>query len=984
MGDTRRKMRSSLVCFFCKRRKIKCDKGNPCSACVKYNESVCEYEAVQENQNNGAVSVGAYGGAVLDLEVRVPSKNSSSSTVSSGRRNNKRSSEVQSELEILKRKISMLEKSVSRTKTIEEDSQTKGLEQLSYNQYSPNNGQLLQNNLQHNQQHSQQNTPPQPQPLQHPPVFWPNVDPAAHSNSSRSSVATSNTADSAPIWQFQSDQSLLAFRTRNPFPSDVNVFSFHHNYVPFISTGCTTARYLPPLCWVSLVRLDNALSPIFWYKKGTIQNRIKYEKPMQASDKVFQDKFLLVNVDNVKYENPKRKHFKSEKIEMVRRFNESAMLVGLTVYPGEIDPNLDIALKVRLLLPTRKVIWLLIDRFFSRIYPFYPLLDQFDFEDQVTQILGSRNDDHVEVELLNITKKMDIVTCGLLLLVLRLSYLSVISNDPVYNENVFKGVDPSEEGQERTFLMHNPIHIDVIDIAQQCLHYFGYLRYCNLPILQLSIFTQVYQCYAPENGEGYEDITVKGHTAMLLNMAMSLGLHREPENFSLAARDPKLNNLCRKIWWYLMILDSHATISSGVQLCTKRQQFDTKPPFYTEGCSNVKDTKIEKTVISVVASFDSKYDEVLILSDLISNLEPTISVPDLTAAISRLEQRYLSTFSIDVDFEDMLAENFCSRSVCEEVARGIRMKIHFQSHTFLISICFHFFCYFEKLGNIEYAYFYMKKLVYLTLKKMMPFYNAYVNNGAKFFSKTSDIPITPTFQALVHKCMIYLQAILIRVRFSILQCEHSHSHTLQLLNNPHYKQRYELLQETWNLTENCLQVFVNHTSKLGSRFYYSWRCAKAQVVLKEIRQGTDYYVNYRKDNECYMLFDNEMLKDLNGILRLSLDAVAEPKEDVLNGSTNALTGVYMDQDTRSLSTVPLPEVGSPFDDKDLWHQMVMVKPRIHKSMKYSLTPPAVDFNAQLEFNDVPTYTNETFFPEQNFNTLGLFDNLFDDLDKPNF
>lgn len=971
-------MRSSLVCFFCKRRKIKCDKGNPCSACVKYNESVCEYEAVQENQNNGTVSVGAYGGAVLDLEVRVPSKNSSSSTVGTTRRNNnKRSSEVQSELEILKRKISMLEKSVSRSQNIEKDSQAMTHErQPSYNEYSPNNGQQQQHNLHH--------TPPQPQPHQQPPVFWSTVGPTAHSNSSLSSVATSNAAEAAPIWKFQSEQMLFSLRSCNPFPPDVNVFSFNHSYVPFISTGNSTARYLPPLCWVSLVRLDNALSPIFWYKKGTIQNRIKYEKPVQPSDKVFQDKFLLINVDNVKYENPKRRHFKTEKIEMVKRFNESAMLVGLTVYAGEIDPNLDIALKVRLLLPTRKVIWRLIDRFFSRIYPFYPLLDQFDFEEQVAEILGSRNDDHVEVELLNIAKKMDIVTCGLLLLVLRLSYLSVISNDAASNEAVFKGTDPSEEGQERTFLMHNPIHIDVIDIAQQCLHYFGYLRYCNLPILQLSIFTQVYQCYAPENGEGYEDITVKGHTSMLVNMAMSLGLHREPSNFSLSIRDPKLNNLCRKIWWYLMILDSHATISSGVQLCTGRQQFDTKPPFYTEGCSNVKDIKMERTVITVIASFDPKYDEVVLLSDLISNLEPTISVPDLTASVNRLEQRYLSTSPIDTDLEDMLAEACCSSTIYEEVTRSIRMKIHFQSHAFLISICFHFFCYFEKLGNIEYAYFYMKKLVYMTLKKMMPFYNAYVDKSAKLFAKTSDIPITPTFQALVHKCMIYLQAILIRLRFSILQCELSHSHTFQLLNNPHYKQRYELFQETWDLTENCLQVFVNLTTKLGSRFYYSWRCTKAQVVLKEIRQGTDYYVNYRKGNECFMLFDNEMLEDLNDLLRLSLDAIAENKTDVSNSTTNALSGVYMDQDTRSLSTVPLPEGASPFDDKDLWHQMIMVKPRIHKSMKYSLTPPTVDYNTQLDFNDIPTYTNDTYFPEQNFSSLGIFENLFNELDKPDF
>lgn len=952
-------MRSSSVCFFCKRRKIKCDKGTPCSACIKYNESVCEYDTYQDVKSNGNASVGACGGAVLDLDVRAPSS----------RRGTKRTSEVQTELDILKKKISVLEQSVSLKHSMDKSSHTFYQLDLPQQPIPPyNSSQIVAPH------HSVLQLP-----LQHPLVsnmnsYWQTqpVLPTLQSNSSHSSIDNATPSDPSLLWLTPTKLSEI-LRISYPYPSDVKTFSFHRNYTPFIWAGASTARYIPPLCWVSLVKIDPALAPIFAYKRSTIADRLVHDVPVQPSDKVFQDKVVLGIVEDFKYENPKRRHFVKEKSEMVDRYNESAMLVGLTVFGGEIDPNLDIASKVKSLLPSRKVIWSLIDRFFILIYPFYPLLDQFDFEEQVSEILGSRNRDHVQVTTLNIKKKMDVITCGLLLLVLRLAYLSIITNDVAYNETIFKGSDNSEDGQERTFLMHNPIHIDVIDVAQQCLHYFGYLRFSNLSILQLSIFIQVYQCYAPENGEGYEDVTVKGHTSMLIHMAMSLGLHREPVNELLTAHNLRSNNLCRKIWWYLLILDANATIASGVHLSIGRKQFDTKPPYYSERCSNIKDIAMEKTIIALISSFDPKFDEVLKLSDLFSNLEPLIPISEISSLLSAIEVDYAAVDNEKLSLDGILSESFANHDIYEETVRGLRMKVKFQHHICLLSISFHFFCYFEKLGNIDHAYFYMKKLLFLTMKNMMLFYNAYVNNSLTLFPRTSDIPITPTFQALMHKCMICLQSILARVRFSILQCETSTTHKFLLQNHVSYKQRYDLLCETWDIAESCLQVFVNHTTKLGSRFYYSWRCAKAQIVLKEIRHGTDYYQNYRKGNELYMTFNNAMLEDMLGILKESLGVIAEKKKDSFDDHFNALSGVYMDEDTRSLSTVPIPEMPS-YDDDQLWNQMIMVKPQLRKSMQYNVTPPEVGFDSKTDFFDVSSgYTSNMVFPELN----GFFDSMLE-------
>ncbi|KAM9935437.1 hypothetical protein OXX80_004992 [Metschnikowia pulcherrima] len=43
MLPAKKRSHNTHVCNFCKRRKVRCDKGTPCSACVKYGNPICEY-----------------------------------------------------------------------------------------------------------------------------------------------------------------------------------------------------------------------------------------------------------------------------------------------------------------------------------------------------------------------------------------------------------------------------------------------------------------------------------------------------------------------------------------------------------------------------------------------------------------------------------------------------------------------------------------------------------------------------------------------------------------------------------------------------------------------------------------------------------------------------------------------------------------------------------------------------------------------------
>ncbi|KAM9886267.1 hypothetical protein OXX79_014307, partial [Metschnikowia pulcherrima] len=105
-----------------------------------------------------------------------------------------------------------------------------------------------------------------------------------------------------------------------------------------------------------------------------------------------------------------------------------------------------------------------------------------------------------------------------------------------------------------------------------------------------------------------------------------------------------------------------------------------------------------------------------------------------------------------------------------------------------------------------------------------------------------------------------------RARFSIIKCDMSPMHQHDLVRDPAYRKRYELLVETFRLCEICLEIFLNAMKRMMSRYYYCWRYLKAQEKLKCIRNGTEYYTVWCRGKESYMLLSDEMLEDLNGIL----------------------------------------------------------------------------------------------------------------------
>lgn len=882
---------------------MRCDKGSPCSTCVKYANPVCEYSKDLLPYSRTSVSDGSAGNStlnaasrsVLDPVMAVSSANGQFSPGSYAVRDPYSSSSsahsgllalengltlaipaVHSELELLKQKILLLEKS----------------------------------------------------------VVLPPTDPIVD----------------AALWRGSGDASgddLHFLRGRNPFIPRKEIFSFHGPGAPFLNIKGKASRFYAPLTWISLVSTDSLLRHVFTYHLKHFHRyhtfTFDHNSSSKPSEVLFVNKFAHESsiAHDMGY-RPKQE----DQPKYIQKYHEKAKLVGLTVYDGDIPNDMDMVEKLLLFIPSRKVLWMLIDRFFARVYVYFPFLDQTDFELQIARLLGSDSREHEKITKIYTTQKMDTIYMGLLIIVLRFGYLSLFKNSEALNEARLYPQESTKEAEEVLFLMSNPIPMDSVDLAQMSLHQFGFLRYSNLRILQLCLYLKLYYIYAPENCDSADDTNAKANTAMLVNTALSLGLHREPDRYGQRARDEKTDHLCRKIWYFLLNLDITESISTGLAPCTNRDYFDTSPPYYEPGNENVRDTEVESNAVKILRRFDKFYDPLHQVVSKVAKVGNQMNVACFCKLLDKLEAEYLNDLKPEIFEQTELTP--------VDAAAAIESKTYMQMNFFILCVSFHFFNFYERLGDLNLAYFYLKKVLNVALNIVLPFYDGYAEKSSVWFRDSTDIAFAPTLQTLTHKCLIVLLAVSMRCRFSMLECETLHNHERSLLCDSGYKRRYDLLNEVHDLSCACLNYFLDICSTLSNRYYYSWRCLKAQRKMKKIRENPEFYLSWCKGKETRMAFNNDILEDMVALMKHSLDKV-QSKDSLkfrVDTPSSDIRDIFSNGGGTPSGSIPL--VTDPEVD-DWWMQMLSVKPFLGKPVLYNSQPPPqhialgnVDYNLNLD------------------------------------
>lgn len=659
-------------------------------------------------------------------------------------------------------------------------------------------------------------------------------------------------------------------------PHDVNqpeeLLDLYHGYNP-IQWGQNRQMNYGPYSWFTIMKKDPSLVRLSEYVRVQNQNHFKSTLPLVPKDATTSKEVALKSEDDHEEEFRKKTLARdghsdlapfSDQLssinEMKIKMNQNSLALGLTFFEGELGQKTHLLEKIRLVLPTKMSIWILINRFFDCIYPFVPLIDEIWFRSEIKRLLGPEFYKEEKYEAIKVEKRLDFATLGILLIVLRLSYLSTFSNNKAENDRALSSPNDSPLAETKYILTH-PIDIDVINLAQICLDQFDLYRGTNITVLQAAVFMRIYHLFSPEEGDGSDGGDSHVFNNMCLQIAYSMGLHREPNKYEGLVSDEKNNNIGRKLWFFLKWLDMNQSFQYGFPLSVDDEYNDVLVPYYRPGNSNVLDANMEKSICEVLnAAEDLNQDFRRILKHSLS-LRHKMTMADLTELLSKFEHKLDSKFGSLSKFTDgtINANDYLFRKV-------FFCKAYMNAKSFLITMHFHFFLNFEKTGRQELAFFYLRKYLAVACGEFLTEYLLLIeNNHANFDPKstTPDLILSPSIESLLHKTNQMNFSILVRINYAISSLKQNlEVHSRNLLISFDYKLRYARLCKLSKLLEKFCKFGTSCLSRLSGRYYYAWRVSKAHNHIVELINKDKFLEFLSRSDPKFLSLTNEQLNEL--------------------------------------------------------------------------------------------------------------------------
>lgn len=863
---SKKRNRITLSCNYCKRRKVKCDRGQPCSSCVKYNvPGLCEYNAFVNSENQHMGELPPF--TVQSSNGLKKSKFDVNNEIMKSQEAQDTDTTVHSELEMLKDKIRQIEASIT----------VSSLSQQSPNFTPPTTDPYLLNaTINNNNSVSRTHN----NPIQLPPLTWhPSTSSTPRSISAESNLRSEQSLNTSPLHDYS--ESNTKYVGINPFGSSEETINFYEGYTPVIIKSSSRRMNFGPFAWISIVSKDIALRLLWKYakerkvldfgaqkalnwklekvneEKGCVekdhtgkinQSDVESRNSQEAElEKEFREKTMdrdgyndirLYNniLDDEENQGDKEKRFKDEKQRKIN-MNKNAISLGLTVFEGQIDQELKLIDKIKVVLPKQRVIWILINKFFLLVYPFLPFIDESYFKSEMSRILGPEDHNDSKISELNIEKRLDLANIGILLIIIRFTYLSLFSNRNGVNENNLKTNDPSSKAQELKYLLSNPINIDVIHMAQLCLDQFELLRKTNLVVLQCALIMRLYHIFSPEDGDGADGGDSQIYSGMLIQMAYSMGLNREPDNFPEACNDEKVNNIGRKIWLFLALGDFNQAYSYGNPLCIDDKYVDTKLPYYKPGNENILDIELEKNVVSTFAYFSKFYEKLKTILDLTLSVKDSIKMEKLTRLMSDFEKfTHLHYGTLNQFFIPFKDDKFRYPFI-----KIMKCKNYINLTSFNMIVFYHFFLHYEKRKQSNLSFFYLKKIYTVMLDEFVEGIFQLVEDNNVNFGEGADLIMNPSLEQIIHKSSQVNFAICIRLKLQLNKMSTCVDHDLKMNNDYGYQEKHLKLSKLVKYIQKLIDTFMTAMTNLSKRYYYAWKVTKAYRFLLEF-SGFDEFV----------------------------------------------------------------------------------------------------------------------------------------------
>lgn len=652
----------------------------------------------------------------------------------------------------------------------------------------------------------------------------------------------------------------------NPMGPDDDEVNFHDGYTPIHVKDESRRLCYNPLCWASLLKKDPCLNRIWLFiderpaplglvMKGVPNlneddiKEISRDK-QNSSESEFVSKLLAV--DGYEELLPYKKLLKIRPRNGERMVLSEKTLTN-TLFNGKIDPEMQLIEKIKSTMPTKKVMWKLIDKFFESLYPYIPFVDKHYFQGDMERIFGEKCYEDKPFERIRIIKRLDLAHVAICLIILRFTYLSLFSNRKCINEQVIHSTGNSPAIQDMKFLILNPINVSLIDIAQQCLDRFEVSRKTNLTVFQATLFMRLYHGHAPEDGDGTDGGDSQVSTAVLIQMGYALGLNREPDKFNDVCNDERVNNLGRKMWHYLVRSDIIHCFHVGNPISINSKHWDVKQPYFTESNKNSDDTEMEKVISITFGWFHERLKIIKNLVEQLLDIHGYCKVNDLTQSLNDAER---------VCREDFFVLDSISRNdpIAKEYINVINSKIFIAVKGSCMTLYHHIYLHYEEKLRYDIMFFYIKKFYFVLQNDLVPFF------FALFYGKLSNhgLIINPYIEMALHKANQFNMAFCVRVTFKVHLMLRNANHLSLMRDDKEYHARFLKFSSLSKILKTITKYLLSLMSNLSDRYFYAWRVAKAQTYLSSIISEPEFYANIPEGTKGIdtFNFDTFQLDDL--------------------------------------------------------------------------------------------------------------------------
>lgn len=560
---------------------------------------------------------------------------------------------------------------------------------------------------------------------------------------------------------------------------------------------------------------------------------------------------------------------------------------------GKIEEELNLIENLRDYLPKQKVIWKSIELFFTHLYPFFPILDEQEFVQEMERILGPKDYNDTKITDLKIEKRLDLAYLGTLFIVIRFAYVALVTNRRTLMDKKLANKTDDRHELDVQYLLKNPVEMKLIEMAELCLDQFNLNRRSALIVLQCTFMLRLYYMFGPEHGDGADGGDSQVINGLMVQMALAIGLHRDGSVVTnvndiisdsieecVAEEDSaRVQNLHRKIWFFLVICDLIQGYQYGNPLCIREEMYDTRLPFYQPGNENIDDIEKEKHAVSTFAYLEKYRTKLVNILNTCLNLHKPANLKTLTGYISDFEVFLNDNFGIMKLFlipfdKDNYAYPFLKIMKCKNY---INMKM------FLNGLLAHLYIHYEAQANDQkqsltkqkklqsLAFFYLRKIMASLYGEFLPHVFQLLCENAKNFGTDigSDLILNPIVESMLHKISQFSFAMLTRLNSTIyLMRSDPEAHEAGMKSGFEYRAKYGKLVQLSQLVERICEIVITAMSRLSQRYYYAWRITKAHTyIMTHCMKNQEFFKLFHEKNQLkkFLECDGEQLNELIAI-----------------------------------------------------------------------------------------------------------------------